>query len=122
MRQLSSDDIINNLQIVTSTITNCEKIQPKFTVGTSSHTLLKNRIKAMYISKMLITEDSEIEQYSEEELKDALKPVVSIINKCEAGKRKHDEKSPYYKRFQKIINAMNISKMLILDEISKRNQ
>jgi len=37
--------------------TNCEKIQPKFHEGTSQHTLLKNRIKALYISKALITDE-----------------------------------------------------------------
>lgn len=121
MRQYSRDEIVNALQIVSSTITKCEKIQPKFAVGTSQHTLLKNRIKAMYISRTLITEDNEIVKYSKEELNDALKPVVSIINKCETGQRKHDMEAPQYKRFQKIIDAMNISKMLILDEISNRD-
>jgi hypothetical protein len=122
MRQYSRDEIVNALQVVSSTITKCEKIQPKFAMGTSQHTLLKNRIKAMYISRTLITEDSEIVRYSKEELNDALKPVVSIINKCETGQRKHDMEAPQYKRFQKIIDAMNISKMLILDEISNRSQ
>jgi len=42
-------------RVVSSTISKCEKFQPKFAVGTSQHTLLKNRIKALYISKSLIT-------------------------------------------------------------------
>jgi len=39
----------------------------------------------MYISKALITERHEIEGYSKEELIDALKPVASVISKCETG-------------------------------------
>ena len=108
------------LQIFSSVINKCEKIQPKFAEGTSQNTLLKNRIKAMYISKALITEDAEIERYSKEELTNALKPVASVISKCETGQRKHEVEVPQYKRFQKIIDAMKISKSLIADEISKR--
>ena len=74
----------------------------------------------MYISRTLITEDREIERYFKEELIDALKPVSSVISKCETGQRKHEMEAPQYKRFQKIIDAMNISKTLITDEISKR--
>jgi len=55
------------LQVVLSTVSKCEKMQPKFLEGTSQHSLLKNRIKAMYNSKALITECHEIEGYSKEE-------------------------------------------------------
>ena len=45
---------------------------------------------------------------------------ISVINKCESGQRKHEIEAIQYKRFQKIIDAMNTSKMLITDEIGKR--
>ena len=120
MEKYTSEDLDSSLKVVDSTISNCEKIQPKFSEGTSQHTLLKNRIKALYISKALIIREQNIEQYSKEELVDALKPIVSIINKCESGQRKHEIEAIQYKRFQKIIDAMNVSKMLITDEIGTR--
>ena len=120
MGKYSIDGFSDALKVVSSTISKCEKIQPKFVQGTSQNTLLKNRIKAMYISKALITEDGEIGRYSKEELIDALKPVASVISKCKTGQRKHEIETPQYKRFQKIIDAMNIAKSLITDEISKR--
>lgn len=120
MEKYAGDKYSDTLQVVSSTISKCEKMQPKFPEGTSQHTLLKNRIKAMYISKALITGDREIERYSKEELTDALKPVASVISKCETGQRKHKIEAPQYKRFQKIIDAMNIAKSLIEDEIGKR--
>lgn len=120
MERYTRDEFSNALKVVSSTISKCEKIQPKFAEGTSQYTLLKNRIKAMYISKALITESREIERYSKEELIDALKPVASVISKCETGQRKHDVEALQYKRFQNIIDAMNIAKSLIADEISKR--
>jgi hypothetical protein len=42
--------LLQALRVVSSTISKCEKIQLKFANGTSQHTLLKNRIKAMYIA------------------------------------------------------------------------
>lgn len=114
------DELSEALEVISSTISKCEKIQPKFAEGTSQHSLLKNRIKALYISKALITEDSEIERYSKEELSDALKPIASVIHKCEAAQKKHDPASIHYKNLQKIINAMNIAKSLVGDEISNR--
>ncbi len=115
-----SEDLFEALKFVDSTISKCEKIQPKFLEGTSQHTLLKNRIKALYISKALITEKQNAELYSKEELNDVLKPIVSIINKCESGQRKHEMETAQYKRFQKIVDAMNTCKNLISDEIVKK--
>jgi hypothetical protein len=120
MGTYTENELSDALKVVSSTISKCENIQPKFAEGTSQYTLLKNRIKAMYISKALITEDPELEQYSKQELIDALKPVASVISKCETGQRKHEMEAPQYKRFQKLIDAMNIAKSLISDEISKR--
>ncbi len=120
MVNFEKNELADALQVVMSTIGNCEKMQPKFAEGTSQATLLKNRIKAMYISKALITEDSEIKRYSKEELIDSLKPVASVISKCETGQRKYEVDAPLYKRFQKIIEAMNISKSMIINEINKR--
>mgnify|MGYP001788622231 CR=1 FL=1 len=120
MEKYTSEELSRALQVIVSTISKCEKIQSKFAEGNSQHTLLNNRIKAMYISKALITEEHDIEQYSKEGLIDALKQITSVISKCETGQRKHEMETVHYKRFQKIIDAMNISKALITDEISKR--
>ncbi|MBO0558939.1 hypothetical protein EXQ37_03645, partial [Clostridium botulinum] len=87
---------------------------------TSQHTLLKNRIKAMYISKALITDENVMDQYTKEELVEALRPVSSVISKCEKAQLKFAEGTSHYKRFKNIIKAMYISKSLITDEISKR--
>ncbi len=57
MSTYTREELGGVLQIVSSTISRCEKSQPKFMEGTSQHTLLKNRIKAMYISKSLITDE-----------------------------------------------------------------
>lgn len=120
MHKYVSEEFEEALQVVSSTISNCEKAQLKFKEGTSQHTLLKNRIKALYISKSLITNES-VMSYTKEELVEALQPVFSLISKCEKAQLKFEEGSSHHTRFKKIINAMYISKSLITEEISKRD-
>lgn len=120
MSEYTREELEGALKIVSSAIRRCEKAQPKFAEGTSQHSLLRNRIRALYISKALITEEDGIDKYAKEELTEALRPVASIISKCEKAQIKFAEGTPHYNRFQSMIDAMSISKSLIADEIGKR--
>lgn len=120
MDSYEREELEEALQIVSSTISKCEKIQPKFAEGTSQYTLLKNRIKALYISKSLITDENVADKYTKEELKEALRPVSSIISKCEKAQLKFDEGTAHHTRFKKMIKAMYISKLFIIEETRKR--
>jgi flagellar hook-basal body complex protein FliE len=121
MNKHTKEELEEALQIVSSAISRCEKTQLKFTEGTSQHTLLKNRIKAMYISKSLITGENVVDKYTKEELLEALRPVSSIISKCEKAQLKFAEGTSQHTRFENMIKAMYISKSLITDEIGKRD-
>jgi RimJ/RimL family protein N-acetyltransferase len=120
MRKYSSEELGAALQIVSSAIGRCEKAQPKFEEGTSQHTLLKNRLKALYITRSLIIKESVINKYTKEELTEALRPISSIISKCQKAQQKHSEGTSNHTRFEKMIKAMNTSQSLIEDEISKK--
>ena len=80
--------------------------------GTSQYSLLKNRIKALYISKSLITDENVMDKYTKVELTEALPPVSSIISKCEKAQQKFEEGISHHTRFKNMIKAMNISKSL----------
>lgn len=118
--EYTREELEGALQIVSSTISRCEKTQPKFAEGTSQQTLLKNRIKALYISKSLIIDENVMDRYTKEELVEALRPVSSIIRKSEKAQLKFAEGTSHHTRFKNMIKAMYISKSLIADEISKR--
>lgn len=118
MKKYTREELSEALMVVSSTIHNCEKMQPKFACGTSQQTLLKNRIKALYISKLLITEQNVTEIYTKDDLVNALPPISSIISKCEKAQLKFDVGTHHYIRLEKIIKAMYISKSLIMDELS----
>ena len=120
MKSYSQEELQNALKVVSSNISKCEKIQPKFREGTSQLSLSRNRIKALKISKCLIENDGSILAYTGDDLENALPPVISIINKTEKAQSKYDEGSTQFKRFSPIIEAMYIAKSLIINEISKR--
>lgn len=117
MGKYTNEELEEALRIVSSIINRCEKAQLKFAEGTSQHTLLFNRIKAMYISKLLLTNENVIDKYTKEELKAALPPVSSIISKGEKAQLKFEEGTSHHTRFNKMIKAMYISKSLIIKEI-----
>lgn len=59
MAEYTRQELEEALRAINSIIHKCEKAQEKFPEGNSHHTLLKNRLKAMYISKDLIEERME---------------------------------------------------------------
>lgn len=120
MNKYSTEELEKALEVLSSTIVNCEKMKAKFAEGTSQHSLLRNRLKALYISQVLMRGENIEDKYNKEELVNALPPILSIISKCEKGQKKFEEGNKNYKRFKNIIDSMYISKTLITNEISKR--
>lgn len=108
------------LKVVTSVITRCERMQPKFVPDTSQHTLLKNRIQAMKIAEVLLTGRS-VALYSVQDLSAALEPLASVIRKCEKARSKYEPDSGQYGRYIGIIRAMELSRTLIENELLRRS-
>ena len=122
MENYSQKELDAALQLISSTISKCEKMQLKFAEGTSQYSLLQNRIKALHISKALMENDINIRMYSQQDLEKALPPVLSIIHKTEKAQMKYGEGTVQYRQFDPIISTMYISKAFIENEISKRTQ
>lgn len=57
MGSYSTEELTEALCTIDSIIQKCKKAQDKFLDGEPQHTLLKNQLKAMYISKALITKE-----------------------------------------------------------------
>jgi len=54
MDNFTKEDLEEALRAIASTVAKCEKVLPKLKEGTSSHTLLERRIKALNIASALI--------------------------------------------------------------------
>ena len=58
----TDEELEKSLQVIASVIKNCEKMLLKFKEGTSQHSLLRNRIKALNISQCLISNNGNIKK------------------------------------------------------------
>lgn len=110
------------LKFLSSTIHKCEKMKLKFSENTSQYSLLTNRIKALRLSKDLIEDNTNTEQYTLADLENALPPVRSIRYKAEKAQSKYEEGTSQYNRYIGMIRAMQISDDFIENEISKRSK
>jgi hypothetical protein len=52
--EFTKEDLEEALRAIASTISKCEKVEPKLRPGTSQHTLLTRRIKALQVASVLI--------------------------------------------------------------------
>jgi hypothetical protein len=59
VENFTKEELEEALRAIVSTISKCEKVQPKLKPGTSQHTLLIRRIKALRIASSLITRELE---------------------------------------------------------------
>lgn len=119
--EFSKAELEKAISFISSTIINCEKMQLKFSEGTSQHSLLRNRIKGLYISKALLSSDKTV-NYTRNELRECLPPIVSIINKTTKAQSKYEKGNSQFNRFQHIIQAMLISKTFIECQINSDSE
>lgn len=119
MNKFKQEELSDALGVLSSLIKQSEKHLSKFSEHSSQHTLLKNRIKAMSISKVLITNECPTKTYSKEELNAALSPINSLQSKCEKAILKFSKGTAHYNRLNHIIKAMDVSKVLIMDEMNE---
>ena len=59
MSDFTKEELEEALRAIDSTISKCEKVQPKLKPSTSQHTLLVRRIKALRIASSLKTRELE---------------------------------------------------------------
>lgn len=99
------------LAVIASAITRCEKIQPKFAPGSAQHSLLRNRLRALYLCQELLA--GHAPDCTREELLAALPPVQSILHKASQAQRKYAPGTRPYQRFAPLIRAMQLSQALL---------
>lgn len=58
--KFTKEDLEEALRAIASTISKCEKVQPKLRLGSSQHTLLARRIKALRVASVLIKRELDL--------------------------------------------------------------
>lgn len=100
------------LQVIQSIIVRCEAAKGKFAPGTAQHSLLRNRLEAMYIAKALMEQDT-AHGYSKQQLLQALRPICSSIGKCQKAQGKYAPGTTQYGRYVPMLAALHRAKDLI---------
>ena len=122
MDDFSKADMENTLQAIASITYRSEKAQAKFAPGNSQHTLLKNRIKALYIASSLIerelSESDVKENFTKKELENSLCPIASLISKSEKTRQKLAEGSWQHRMFVDNLKALHIALLLLSKELN----
>lgn len=114
-------DFQRALRTIESAISRCQAIQPKFAAGTSQHSLLYNRIKALQIARMLIV-TGHADTYSLTDLEAAMPPILSILHKTSRAQGKYSEGSKQFQRFEPTIQAMRLAQTLLETEIKQQKK
>lgn len=120
MNQERNELFLRAIQEVNSMIIRCEKIHVKFSVGTAQHTLLVNRLHALYVAQNLMNEKLYMKtdsNYTKAEYEKAMAPIVSIIHKCKKAQGKFEEYSKQYLRYVKTIENMELAKVLLEEKL-----
>lgn len=113
-------ELQTSLELLSSTIKRCKDAQKKCKEGTSQHSLLKHRIKALEISKALLEKAKQASNYTLEELHKALPPMESILSKVTKAQSKYPKDHPQYKRYEPMIRATTLAIDHIKEEIKRR--
>lgn len=94
------------IEVIDNIIDDVKPYLLKFKEGTSQHSLVRNRINALEVSKHLILNDK---VYTKEEVQLAIKPIESIISKTLKVLLKLKENTYQYNRSKDIVDAMQVA-------------
>lgn len=70
----------------------------------------------------MVKEGRQMEEYTREELSEALRAIQSVIGKCEKMRGKFKEGSSHYSLLKNRLNAMYIAKALIEREMGREQE
>ncbi|MBA4700970.1 MAG: hypothetical protein H2212_16225 [Ruminococcus sp.] len=125
MDDFTEKDMEEALQATASMINRTEKTKRKFEPGTSQHTLQKNRLKALHIASSLLSKrlmgSEDVDCYTEEDLKNALAPITSLISKSEKAQAKLAQGTWQHTMLNNNLKALNIVLPLLTKALSETN-
>ncbi len=125
MVDFTKKDINEALQAIASMISRTEKSKERFAQGTSQHTLQKNRLKALHIASLLISkvlvENNAVDCYTEEDLKNALAPIASLISKSEKARQKLSQGTWQHTMLSNNLKALHMALPLLTRALGAMN-
>ena len=120
MNGYSEEKLQELLKPIVSLISKSEKAQQKLTEGIWQYTMLQNNLKALrYAFKLMSKNASDVDNFTKDDLQNALESLVSMISKTEKARAKFQPKTSQYTLLRNRHNALCVAKKLIQEELDK---
>jgi len=107
---------------IASMMDRTEKAKEKFKQGTSQYTLQRNRLKALQICSALISNElansETADSFAEEDLKNALAPIISLMSKSEKALGKLARGTWQHTMLSNNQKALNIALPLLMKALN----
>ena len=116
METYTAHDLQEALPPIASLISKSEKAQRKLTPGTWQHTMLRNNLRVLHCAFALITENGNDTDLTQEDRREALLALSSMIDKTEKAQEKFSSGSSQYTLLQNRLKALCIAETLIKNE------
>jgi hypothetical protein len=122
MENLTEKELDETISPITSLIGKSEKSQQKLKPETWQYKMLQKNIKALYISKKLINKEIiDINNYTREELQEAILALSSMIKRTENAKIKFSAGTSQYTLQQNRYKALCFALELVKKFLQKQN-
>lgn len=120
MNSYTEGEIEEALRPIFSLISKSEKAQLKLKPGTWQYTMLKDNLKALhYASKLMSRDKNSISYFTQDDLKEALRSLASMIEKTGNTRTKFLPGTSHHTLQRNRLNALHIAEALIKVELNK---
>lgn len=123
MSDITKTDIEEAFLAMASMIRRTKEAKEKFAQGTSQHTLLANRLKALGIASSFVRkeleESNDIDFYGKEDFVRALAPIASLISKSEKALSKVAQGTWQHRMLSSNLKALDIASALLIRALSE---
>ncbi len=114
MDNYTADDVTRAFPPIESLISKSEKAQQKLAPGTWQHSMLRNNLNALHIAYALMNKDiADKNTSSQDNLKEALKTLNSLMIKVEKAKAKFSEGTSQHTLQRNRLKSLQIASAFI---------
>lgn len=120
MDNYTTDELQEARRPIASLISKSEKAQQKLAPGTWQHTMLRDNLEALHIASVLMNkETNDTDNFTRDDLQEALRAVASMISKTEKAQAKFSLGTSQHTLQRNRLKALRIAEALIKVELDK---
>lgn len=121
-REYTTDELQAALRPIASLIGKSEKAQQRLVPGTWQHSMLRDNLKALRIASALMNKEADkTDNFTRDDLQEALRAVASMISKTEKTQAKFSSGTSQHTLQRNRLKALRIAEALITADLDKRD-